>query len=365
MPRTPGSGEPVQLASGAWRVRCTGPDGTRRSQTFSTKSDARGWLATQRADMVRRTWRAPEAGKRTVGSYAADYLIRPDLRESTKDLYRGLWTRHLEATWDDVPVGHMTTQAIRAWQAAAAKTTGPTALAQSYRLLRSIMNVAVQDEVIATNPCRLRSAGTPKPARASRSLTSREVIAMSKAVPARYEALVLVLAFGGLRFGEATALRRSDVSAQGARISVERSVRYISGTWHVGPPKSEAGRRTVALPEFVAAAVVHHITQYVADSPDVLVFGTKSGRFLSGANFGQTFRRAVNTLDDLPPVRVHELRHTGATLAASAGASTKELMRRIGHASPAAALVYQHAADSRDAEIARALNAVAIAAPGR
>ncbi|MGZ4565948.1 MAG: tyrosine-type recombinase/integrase [Blastococcus sp.] len=60
----------------------------------------------------------------------------------------------------------------------------------------------------------------------------------------------------------------------------------------------------------------------------------------------------------LPPVRPHELRHTGATLAAATGATTKELMRRLGHSSPAAALLYQHAADDRDAEIARALDAM-------
>lgn len=363
MPRTPGSGEPVQLDSGAWRVRCTGPDGTRRSQTFPTKSDARAWLATQRADIVRRTWRATEVGKRTVGAYAVDYLARSDLRESTKDLYRGLWARHLEAPWDDVPVGDITTQAVRAWHATATRTTGPTALAQSYRLLRAILNVAVQDEVVATNPCRLRSAGTPKPARASRSLSSQEVLALSMAVPDKYTALILVLAFGGLRFGEATALRRTDVSANGNSVRVERSVRYISGAWHVGPPKSEAGRRSVALPEFVAVAVRHHLSEWVPDSPEALVFGTKSGRYLHGANFGQTFRRAVDSMGDLPPVRVHELRHTGATLAAAAGASTKELMRRIGHASPAAALVYQHAVDDRDAEIARALDALATATP--
>jgi integrase len=60
----------------------------------------------------------------------------------------------------------------------------------------------------------------------------------------------------------------------------------------------------------------------------------------------------------LPVVRPHEIRHIGATLAAATGATTKELMRRLGHSSPAAALVYQHAADDRDAEIARALDAM-------
>ena len=91
---------------------------------------------------------------------------------------------------------------------------------------------------------------------------------------------------------------------------------------------------------------------------DALVFGTRTGHFLSGANFGTTFRRAVERCG-LPSVRVHELRHTGATLAAATGASTAELMRRFGHSSPDAALVYQHAAADRDVEIARALDAMA------
>ena len=87
------------------------------------------------------------------------------------------------------------------------------------------------------------------------------------------------------------------------------------------------------------------------------MFGTRAGTFLHSANFGQTFRRVAEAVG-LPPVRPHELRHTGATLAAATGASTKELMRRLGHASAAAALIYQHAADQRDSEIARALDAM-------
>jgi integrase len=87
------------------------------------------------------------------------------------------------------------------------------------------------------------------------------------------------------------------------------------------------------------------------------VFGTSAGTYLHSANFGVVFRRAVQRAG-LPPVRPHELRHTGATLAAATGATTKELMRRLGHSSSAAALMYQHAADERDGEIARALDAM-------
>jgi integrase len=292
-----------KLSSGRWRVRATGPDGRRRSATFNTKADARAWLATQQADVVRRAWRAPEAGKRTVGDYAADYLERDDLRASTLELYNGLWTNHLEPYWADAPVGDITAAQVRAWHTAAAKTTGPTALAQSYRLLRSLLNVAVADEVIAVNPCRLRSAGTPKPARPSRALTSAEVAAIAEAVPGRYRALVLVLAYGGLRFGEATALRRADVLPDG-RLRIERSVRYLGNQWVYGEPKTDAGRRTVALPAAVSAALTQHLETFVPDDDEALVFGTATGTPPATSNWNETFRRATNAVG-LPPVRPH------------------------------------------------------------
>ncbi len=351
-------GHVERLSSARWRARYTGPDGKRRSRTFDTKTDARKWLATEQSDVVRRAWKAPEGGQRTVGAYATDYLARTDLRASTKELYEGVWRLHLSKTWDTVPVGDVTPQKVRQWHENAARTVKPTALVQAYRLLRALLNVAVGDEVITTNPCRLRSAGVPKAARPSRALTATEVHAVTAKIPPRYQALIQVMAFGGLRFGEATALQRQDVSPTGDAVTVRRSVRRVAGRWLVGPPKTDAGHRTVALPASVGRQLAAHLTRYVATEHDALVFATSTGSFLAVSNFHSTFRRAVNACD-LPPVRVHELRHTGATLAAATGASTAELMHRLGHASAAAALIYQHATTHRDIEIARALDDLA------
>jgi integrase len=368
MGRGAGFGAIDRLPSGRYRARYIGPDGRRRSKIFgTTKADARAWLAAQQTDVIRKGWRAPEAGRRSVGEYADDYLARSDLREGTQALYASLWRNHLAETWGRVAVDEVTPTAVRSWHVQAGRTSGPTALAQSYRLLRAVLNVAVADEVIPSNPCRLRGAGTPKATRPSRALTAVEALQLAEQLgrdrrTERYRALVLVLAFGGLRFGEATALRRSDVLA-GGRLRIERSVRRIGGRWVVGEPKTEAGRRTVTLPAGVAAAVADHLDRHVADSADALLFGTRSGGYLARSNWNQTFRRAAEAIG-LPSVRPHELRHTGATLAAATGATTKELMRRLGHSSPAAALVYQHAADDRDGEIARALDATLSAASG-
>jgi integrase len=358
MARSSRFGHVERLQSGKLRARCTGPDGVRRSKTFTTKTDARVWLSTIEAAVAQKTWRPPESGRVTVGSYAAGYVARPDLRPSTRELYRSTWQRHLEATWSRVPVSEISRERIRAWHTEASKTAPPTALAIAYRLLRSILNVAVGDGAISANPCRIRAAASPKPATSARTMTAAEVRAVAEAMPPRYRALVLVLGFGGLRFGEATALRRRDVSDDGASIRITRSVRYIDKEWVVGPPKTDAGQREVALPAFVAAALAAHLASNVPKERDALVFGTYSGTFVTRQNFGTTFGRAVRKCG-LPPARVHWLRHTGATLAASTGASTKELMHRLGHSSPAAALGYQHAVATRDKEIARALDALA------
>jgi integrase len=103
----------------------------------------------------------------------------------------------------------------------------------------------------------------------------------------------------------------------------------------------------------VCAPGEHYLEKHVPASPESFLFGTSSGGYLARSNWNQTFRRAAEAIG-LPSVRPHELRHTGATLAAASGATTKALMRRLGHSSPAAALLYQHAADDRDAGIARA-----------
>ena len=127
-----------------------------------------------------------------------------------------------------------------------------------------------------------------------------------------------------LRFGEATALRRRDVTDGGgrpdsvgsraARIAVERSVRYVDGRWLVGDPKTDGARRR--------RSPRRPPRPLRARPPDALVFGTSSGNYLARSNWGQTLRRAVESVG-LPPVRPHELRYIGATLAAGTGATTR------------------------------------------
>ena len=235
------------------------------------------------------------------------------------------------------------------------RSAGRTQAAQAYRLLRTVLGSAVRDGVLVTNPCQVPSGGHVRhdervPA------TPAEVQLIAEAMPPRYRAAVLVAAWSGLRAGELFALRRRDVDTSAGNVRVERALVEVGGEpVTFGPPKSEAGRRVVHLPHYVVDALAKHVAVHVPADPDSLVFGTLNGTPLRSTNRSQMFARA-RLAAGRPDLRWHDLRHTGATLAASTGASLAELQRRLGHSTARAALIYQHASDQRDRELANRLD---------
>ena len=197
-------------------------------------------------------------------------------------------------------------------------------------------------------------------------MTVEQVYAIADAITSRYRGLVILAAFTGLRFGELRALRRKRLDLQGAAVTVAPDDGNVQrdrhGASHFTRPKSRASVRTVAIPTPVIHDLEAHFRLIGDLGPDSLVFpADKSAdgmRPFHAEAFGRHWRKAVAKVNGLPEgVRFHDLRHTGNTLAATTGASTRELMARMGHASPRAALIYQHASADRDRAIADALAA--------
>jgi integrase len=271
-----------------------------------------------------------------------------------------LLDRHILPTLGDHRLRDLSQAVVRDWHTKLGQTTGPTARAQAYRLLRTICNQAIRDQELATNPCQIRKAGTvTAPERPAPTLI--QIHALADEVPARYQAMILVAAYGGLRFGELTALTRADVTIPEdglPSVAVRRAMHRINGKWITGTPKGDAGRRTVALPSFLAPILTDHLETYVGAKTADLVFATRSGQPLARSNWTATFGRARKQVH-LENVHFHDLRHAAATLAVQTGATLKDTMARLGHASPRAALIYQHAASDRDHAIAHALDAAA------
>jgi integrase len=173
--------------------------------------------------------------------------------------------------------------------------------------------------------------------------------------------MVLVAAYGGLRFGELTALTKADLlldDPDRPAVVVRRTMTRLDGRWLEGTPKTDAGLRTVTLPRFLHPLLEDHLNHYVRGGPDALVFATASGRPLARSNWTATFHRATHEIG-LDDIHFHDLRHAAATAAVQTGATLKDTMARLGHASPRAALIYQHTAQHRDHAIAAALNTAA------
>jgi integrase len=176
----------------------------------------------------------------------------------------------------------------------------------------------------------------------------------------RLRAFILLAAFASLRWGEITALRRCDIDTVNRTVQVRAAyVERSNGQMILGPTKSRAGLRTVSIPAAIVPHLVAHLNKYVRPGDDALVFtGIKGGPMRrSGFNKATRWRHVVVALG-VPNLHFHDLRHTGNTLAADMGVSTRNLMARMGHDNERAALRYQHRSNSADRAIADGLDAL-------
>jgi integrase len=157
--------------------------------------------------------------------------------------------------------------------------------------------------------------------------------------------------------GEITALTRNDLDLERCTVRVRRQFLTMPGGLQLAPPKSKAGIRMVSFPVAILPELQHHLDTYSIDGPKGLVFVNEHGQPWHRGNFNPAVRwREAREQIGVPNLHLHDLRHTGNTLAAQSGASLRDLMTRMGHDSPAAALIYQHSSRVADEAIAAALN---------
>jgi integrase len=354
-----------RLPSGRWQVRYYDQAGVRHTapRTFLSKVDANRYLAQVEADLLRGAWTDPRLARITFGGWVERWWpTTADLRPGTRTFYDYLLRRLLLPAFGETPLGRIDAMTVRSWLADLHEVgeVTPTTIAKAYRLLRRILNVAVEAGYLPRNPAAIKGAGLERAAE-MRHVSIPQLHALAEAVPGRYRALVLVAGYGGLRWGELVGLRRRRVDLAGARIYVVEQVAEVAGKFIVSPPKTAAGQRVVVLPAVAVTALAEHLEEYAAAEPEGLVFRSGRGTYLQRSNFSRlVWRPAVQQLG-LDGLRFHDLRHTAATLAAAAGATTKELMERMGHTSSAVALRYQHVMTDRQAAIAAALDGLASA----
>lgn len=349
----------VKEKSGRYSVRFTTLEGKRTSagQTFAHKADAEAWAAVKRRELDKPA--KAQQQRVTFGDYAETWLQqrhvggRP-LKPRTREDYANILRAQLLPAFGAKRLDSITTQNVRDWYTHTL-TNKATARSHAYGVLHAIMRTAFEDDLIDANPCRIRGAGSAKRATQTVIVTVEQLDVIVSAMPDSLKLMPLLGSWCALRFGEIVELRRSDIDLDSGVVRVRRAAVRIKGTYEISDPKSNAGSRDVYVPDDLIPAIQRHLDTHVAPGADALLFPNTTGNHLQPSTFYRHWYKARHAAgrDDL---RFHDLRHTGGTMAAHTGATLAELMQRLGHSTPTAALRYQHATESRGRELAAKLS---------
>lgn len=371
-PNSRGFGKVRQLKSGNWQASYVGPDAQRYNapMTFAAKVDAEAWLAKVQETIRRETWKPPkvEQGEK-FGEYAAAWVEQrrnrkgEPLAPGTQAKYRYQINARM-SEFARTRLQDITTPMLVKWHADRLKQSGATTAGNDAKVMRAILNTAVEHQIIERNPMPSKLAAT-KTGLTHRPPTEDELAALVETITPRFRLAVLLAAFGGLRIGEWRALRRSDLTLTDTGhyvVSVERQAIRLAGEgWLTTPPKSEDGIRQVALPSWLSEDVTAHLHEHVGRfGKDLLFVACDCSDPAHVANHGdfadQAWRRAWNDARQkvgvVKVVREHDLRHFYGSSLAAKGLGIRQLQAALGHGSPQASLTYLHAAKGADTTVA-------------
>ncbi|MEU6852773.1 site-specific integrase [Actinacidiphila alni] len=345
-----------------YRARYVGPDGTERSQSFPDKQKrkAEAWLVNVEADMSRGDYIDPDAGKVTFEQYVISWIPTQTTDPATRESVESRLRRHALPHIGKRPIGSFTPSHLRAWM----RTLEDAGLSAAYRRgifahVSTVFTAAVEDRVIRINPCSSRSVKAPRlDPRKVKPWSADRVMAVRKALPDRYAAMVEPAAGCGLRQGEVFGLAVEDVDFLGGVVHVVRQVKLLHNRPVFAPPKG-GKQRDVPLPEMVAFALAGHLTQFqtreitlpwkTLDGPPItatLFFSSPEGLSLNRNRFNDRQWRPALRAAKVPSGRdngMHALRHFYASVLLDAGESIKALSEYLGHHDPGFTLrTYTH-----------------------
>lgn len=324
-----------------FRVRYRKPDGSQTDKRgFKTKRDALLYAANVAVKKSTGDYIDPTRGRETIGVLGAAWMAsRAHLKPSSLAAYESAWRLHVEPFWGSVAVGSIDHSEVQDWLTLLSagddtrKAKSASIVRRSHDILAGILDVAVKDRRVPSN--RARGVALPqKVPREHRYLTHAQVDELVRA-SGDYGPLVAMLAYTGLRWGEVTALRVSDLDMLRRRANVVQNAVYVKGRVVVGTPKTGEGR-SVPFPRFLTVP----LAKACEGKPRTgLVFSTPAGTHLitPTVRYNSWWDAAIKT-SKVPEMTIHDLRHTAASLAISAGANVKAVQKMLGHSSAAMTL---------------------------
>ncbi|MEV7016159.1 site-specific integrase [Streptomyces sp. NPDC093991] len=348
-----------KLPSGRFQARYPGPDGVLRpaDRTFATSTDADRWLMRKRIEIEEGRWLDPAEGRTTVRDWSARWLaaVAPQLKHKTQATYRSLINSRINPALGDRELSSLRPITITEW-VAAMRTEGLSAsrIRQAYRVLSQIMASAVDNDLIPQTPC--RGVRLPRmPQTEPHIVTPQEASGIVRAAEKPHDLLIALLAFAGLRVGEAFALRRSDVDVAGGFLLVDENLAEANGTLVFDTPKSHQKRLLRLAPSLATRLGVY--LEELPGGDDVLLFTTPAGKPLRYNQWRKAYFDPAVSAAGLTDVTPHDLRASHGTWVADRyGVMTAA--HRLGHSN--ASVTTRHYARpvaGRDDQVAEASDA--------
>lgn len=329
-----------------YRVNYRKPDHAQTTKRgLRTRREAELYLASVEVKIATGEYIDATAGRVTVGTLGTPWIKAraAGLKPSTWRVEEIAWRLHVEPVWGDQQVGALRHSEVQAWVSTLSsgvkdgdrwkvKPKSATVVRRAYGILAGVLDSAVKDRCIPRNVAR----GVNLPRKVSKKhvyLTHEQVDALANQA-GQYATLVRLLAYTGLRWGEAVGLRVESLDMLRRRISVDENAVNVGGEIIVGTPKPHK-RRSVPFPAFLAEPLA---ALCEGKARDAVLFGNGSEYIRTPSHRDGWFHYAKLRSGVPAKLTIHDLRHTAASLAISAGANVKAIQRMLGHASAAMTL---------------------------
>ena len=326
-----------------YKVRYRDPDRRSREKNgFVRKKEADDYLANITVSTLRGEYVDPKSAKYTVRELGAEWMANQShLKPSSHRTVETAWRVHVEPAWGARRIGDIRHSEVQSWltrfgAGSDGKPRSATVVLRAYGVLAAILDVAVRDRRISSNPA--RGVKLPRKAKKKRVYLSASQVEELAKNSGDNGTLVLLLAYTGVRWGEAIGLRISSLDFLRRRMLIQENAVMVGSRVIVGSPKTHE-HRSVPYPEFLSEQLARACE---GKSRDQLVFGDGLVHFARTQSADGWFAKAVRACQEInsafPTITPHDLRHTAASLAISAGANPKAVQRMLGHASAAMTL---------------------------
>lgn len=321
-----------------WYVRWNDLENKQKYKAFSLRKDAEKFKTQVISDLLRGDYIDRKDSQTTVGAMYNQWLpTQVQLKPKTTYNIESKWRVHLEPKWGNRELGSIRRPDISAWVAECVdEGVGPATIDQAVGILKRILDYAVDAGKLNANPA--IGVKVPRVTKRAHVYLSIDQVDLLVSKMGHYETLVRVLAFCGLRWGEAVALRVKDVDLMRRRFNVHTTDSTVGGRRQDSTPKTNK-IRSVPFP----AILISDLEKLIGNlKPTDRIFTTENGSPVNGDNFrNRVYNPAIDQLQDegdFPRLTIHDLRHTCASLAVSSGANVKAVQRMLGHASAAMTL---------------------------